>query len=430
MPAASLLGVPLAVAWLVSERLGIMERRQLSAVSFVEVLFLAMLGRRLWWAMAGPLLYLYFLVPVGEFLTPELQGITTFFVCHGLEILGVPAYIHGFVIEIPQGTFFVAEACAGLRFLIASTAFGCLYALLIYRSPLRRGVFILVSIVVPIIANGFRAIGIVYLGHILGSAEAAAADHLVYGWIFFSLVILLLIALGLPFREDEVSTRSAPRFAVERAPAVSLRRVLPVAAGIATVAAVCPVVAAGLTMAAAASVVTPSRIDVGPDCEVQPVALDEGAAVKRQRVLCGAVRLDMSWEAFSPRSTAAPLMSAQRKMVAGARTEDTQENWLDRSDRTFNTWRVMKSNDPAYVVATSVWIDGKPVRPGLGMRARMALNSLIGSDYAPMVVTVTPVVDWQARNGSELQVAEDALPHFLLNHPRLDETVGALSMMR
>ena len=196
-PAALLLGVPLAAVWLVSERLGIMEGRQLAAVSFVEVLFLAMLGKRLWWAMAGPLLYLVFPGAVRRVSDARLQDITTFFIRHGLEILGVPAYIDGYVIEIPQGTFFVAEACAGLRFLIASTAFGCLYALLIYRSPLRRGVFILVSILVPIIANGFRAIGIVYLGYILGSAEAAAADHILYGWMFFSLVILLLIALGL-----------------------------------------------------------------------------------------------------------------------------------------------------------------------------------------------------------------------------------------
>jgi exosortase A len=428
MPAAMLLGVPLAAVWLVSERLGIMEGRQLAAVSYFEVLLLAMLGKRLWWAMAGPLLYLYFLVPFGEFVTPGLQDITTFFIRHGLEILGVPAYIDGYVIEIPQGTFFVAEACAGLRFLIASTAFGCLYALLIYRSPLRRGVYILVSILVPIVANGFRAIGIVYLGHLLGSAQAAAADHIIYGWIFFSLVLLLLIALGLPFREDEVSTRSGSRFA--EAPPISVRGVFAVAAGIVIVAAIGPLVGAGLLVAAATSVVTPSRIDVGRDCEVQPVASTEGVAVRSQRVLCGAVRLDMSWEAFSPRSTAAILMSARRRMVAAGRTEGMQENWLDESDGTFNAWRIMKSDDPAYVVATSVWINGRPVRPGLGMRARMAMNSLIGSDFAPMVMTITPVVDWQARNGSELKAAEDALPHFLLNHPDLDETVGALSILR
>ena len=209
MPAALLLGLPLALVWLVAERLGIMEGRQLVAMSFVELLLLAVLGKRLWWAMAGPLLYLYFLVPFGEFLTPRLQDITTWFVRHGLDMLGVPAYIDGYIIEIPQGTFLVAEACAGLRFLIASIAFGCLYALMMYRGPVRRGLFILVSIVVPIIANGFRALGIVYLGYLLNSAQAAAADHIIYGWIFFSFVILVLIALGLPFRQDHISTRSA-----------------------------------------------------------------------------------------------------------------------------------------------------------------------------------------------------------------------------
>ena len=88
MPAVLLLGLPLALIWLVAERLGIMEGRQLAALSFVELLFLAVLGKRLWWAMAGPLLYLYFLVPFGEFLTPRLQDITTWFIRHGLRCTG------------------------------------------------------------------------------------------------------------------------------------------------------------------------------------------------------------------------------------------------------------------------------------------------------------------------------------------------------
>src|SRR5581483_9036774 len=93
-------------------------------------------------------------------------------------------------------------ACAGLRFLIASIAFGTLYSCLIYRSFTRRALFMLASVIIPIIANGFRALGIVVLGHVLGSAQAAAADHILYGWLFFSIVILLLIMAGLPFRED------------------------------------------------------------------------------------------------------------------------------------------------------------------------------------------------------------------------------------
>jgi hypothetical protein len=294
----------------------------------------------------------------------------------------------------------------------------------------RRGVFILVSMIVPIIANGFRGIGIVYLGYLLGSAQAAAADHIIYGWIFFSIVILLLIALGLPFRQDDISTRSASSQADPDAAAVfSLRGVFAVALGLVVIAAVSPVVAAGLTRAAATPVSTAARIEVGSDCSVQPAASGD-AAIGSQRVVCGDVKIDMSWQAFSPHVTAGPLMAARRRMVAGAMTEGLQERWLNPADGSAGAWRLMSSNDPAYVTAVAVWVDGKAVRPGLAMRLRMALNSLTGSRYAPMVVTLTPVANWETHNMLELKAAEAALPRFLRAHPELDATVGTLSALR
>jgi hypothetical protein len=69
---------------------------------------------------------------------------------------------------------------------------------------------VLASIAIPIVANGFRALGIVLLGYVLGSAEAAAADHVLYGWMFFSIVILLLIAAGLPFRQELTAPGPSP----------------------------------------------------------------------------------------------------------------------------------------------------------------------------------------------------------------------------
>jgi len=68
-----------------------------------------------------------------------------------------------------------------------------------YRSFLRRAVFIAMSLTVPIGANGMRALGIIVLAHLEGSATAVEADHIIYGWLFFSLVILLLIAIGMAF---------------------------------------------------------------------------------------------------------------------------------------------------------------------------------------------------------------------------------------
>ncbi|MBY0334002.1 MAG: exosortase, partial [Acetobacteraceae bacterium] len=202
LPLAALLGLAPALAWFAAERLGIMEGRQLAVMGLTWVLFLAVLGWPVFRALAAPLAYLVFLVPFGEFVTPALQDITAWMIDVLLDIWGIPHFVDHLIIEIPAGTFLVAEACAGLRFLIAAIAFGALYALVMFRSPGRRLVVMVLAVVVPIIANGIRAFGIVVVGHTLGNAEAAAADHVIYGWVFFSIVILLLILVGLPFRED------------------------------------------------------------------------------------------------------------------------------------------------------------------------------------------------------------------------------------
>jgi hypothetical protein len=135
--------------------------------------------------------------------------------------------------------------------------------------------------------------------------------------------------------------------------------------------------------------------------------------------------MDLAWEAFSPRITAAPLMAERRRLVLRVATEGLSENWLDAGGDTPSAWRIMHSNDPAFMIAVSIWVDGRPVRPGLTMRMRMAMNSLIGSAYAPMVMTVTPAVDWDALNWMDRKAAEASLPAFLLSHPELNRGLAA-----
>jgi EpsI family protein len=149
-------------------------------------------------------------VPFGSFLVPPLQDFTARFVVQFLAWTGIPVYSDGWVIQIPAGTFYVAEACAGVRFLISSTALGFLGANLFYRRFWRRALFVGLSILVPIIANGFRAYGIVMLGHLAGMEAAAGTDHVVYGFIFLSIVMACLLGLGLTFRERTAAQADAP----------------------------------------------------------------------------------------------------------------------------------------------------------------------------------------------------------------------------
>jgi EpsI family protein len=52
-----------------------------------------------------------------------------------------------------------------------------------------------------VIANGFRAFGIVLIAYLSNNELAVGVDHIVYGWIFFALVTLLLLGIGMTFRD-------------------------------------------------------------------------------------------------------------------------------------------------------------------------------------------------------------------------------------
>jgi exosortase A len=203
----------IAVGYIVAAIVNVLEIQQFATVAFIEVLLLVVLGWRLYGALLFPLLYLFFLVPSGEWLVPWLQDFTGTFVVHGLEWSGVPVYSDGVLISIPEADFRIAEACAGIRFLIASVAFGCLFADLVYASAWRKALFIALSSVVPIFANGLRAFGIVMVAHWTDARYAVGVDHVVYGWVFFSIVTVLLMGVGWTFRD------SGPRAAARRLPA-------------------------------------------------------------------------------------------------------------------------------------------------------------------------------------------------------------------
>ena len=146
--------------------------------------------------------YLLLAVPFGEALIPPLIDFTADFTVKALQLTGIPVYREGSFFSIPSGNWSVVEACSGLRYLIASFTLGTLYAYLTYRSLKRRLIFIALSVIVPIIANGIRAYLIVMTGHLSDMTLAVGVDHLIYGWVFFGFVMLLLFWVGSFWRED------------------------------------------------------------------------------------------------------------------------------------------------------------------------------------------------------------------------------------
>jgi EpsI family protein len=150
-----------------------------------------------------PLFFLFFTVPIGEFAMPQLMEWTADFTVLALRLSGIPVYREGLQFVIPSGNWSVVEACSGVRYLLASLTVGTLFAYLNYQSNRRRVVFALVSLVVPVLANWMRAYIIVMLGHLSGNKLAAGVDHLIYGWVFFGVVIMLMFVIGARWAEPD-----------------------------------------------------------------------------------------------------------------------------------------------------------------------------------------------------------------------------------
>ena len=192
LPGLGLVGVG-ALAWLLGEAGGVALGRHLGLVLMLQAGLIACLGPAVARGLTFPICYALFLVPFGEELVPALQTVTAEIAMALLGLSGVPAHIEGIFITTPAGYFEVAEACAGVKFLVAMAAFGALVCNTCFRSWQRRAAFMAAALIVPILANGVRAWGVIYVAGFAGIEFAAGFDHVVYGGIFFAIVIAMLI---------------------------------------------------------------------------------------------------------------------------------------------------------------------------------------------------------------------------------------------
>jgi len=198
------------LAWLLAHVTETRVIQQFGLVIVAQGVILTMYGWSLCRKLLFPLGYAFFAVPFGQALVPPLQAVTATLAVAILKFVGIPVFADGDVISVPNGTFYVAEACSGISFLIASMALGTLFAGIIYKSWYRRALFLGMSFVVPIVANGVRAFGIILIAYLTSNELAVGIDHIVYGWIFFSLIAFVLLAAGMSFRDTPALDPALP----------------------------------------------------------------------------------------------------------------------------------------------------------------------------------------------------------------------------
>jgi len=206
-PRPSWIAIPAIAAagfvWLLGDVGAVNAVSQFAFVGMLVLAVPAILGIQVTRAILFPLGFLFFSVPFGEFLLPTLMAHTADFTIAALRASGVPVYSEGLQFVVPNGRWSIVEACSGVRYLIASVVVGTLFAYLNYTTMWRRVAFIGVSIAVPIVANWLRAYMIVMLGYLSDNKIATGVDHIIYGWLFFGLVMLIMFWIGMRWQEPE-----------------------------------------------------------------------------------------------------------------------------------------------------------------------------------------------------------------------------------
>lgn len=202
--------VVISTGWLVARVAGVQVLEHYGLVGLAMAAVWLLLGRAAALRLVFPLLFLLFMVPNGEFLMEPLMAFTADFAIGTLRLIGIPVVREGTFFSIPSGDWSVVEACSGIRYVLSSLMLGTLYAYLTYRTNWKRVAFALASLVLPVLANGMRASMIVLLAHYSDMKLATGVDHIIYGWVWFGMVMLAMFWVGNFWREDEDPARTTP----------------------------------------------------------------------------------------------------------------------------------------------------------------------------------------------------------------------------
>ena len=332
---------------------------------------------------------------------------------------------------LPNGRWSVIEACSGFRYLIASVMVGTLYAYLSFRSFRRRLVFSLVAVVVPVVANWLRAYLIVMLGYLSNNEIATGVDHLIYGWVFFGMVILLMFWMGARWRED-LDGEASPAAVAGGGLDVNWSRLARRAAPLAGAVALWPLVSsfffqippdAGSAQFSPPEAIAPWRkVDSGQSPEFRPrfkgyqtLSFENYANDRGQVSLYVAV--------YSNQSPGRELVQAGNVLLSVENEYWVKPDEGDGPDSSKGVWHrsVLNSQGARAVVWSGYWIDGRLVTSDYAAKALLTLARLKGkSDRSAYVAVWAQAQDVAAAEQTLADFAATFQPAVIEQLERLD----------
>ncbi|MDD2942982.1 MAG: exosortase/archaeosortase family protein [bacterium] len=148
-----------------------------------------------------PLLLLFMAKPMPDSLIPKLfgplQAIAAQLSAKTLEMLNVPVFILGNVIEIPGMRLMVEEACSGMRSVMAIVTVAVIVVLSADLGRFTQIAVLFLSIAVAVVLNLVRVVSTGLLAHFVDPKAATDFFHTFSGMVVFVVALLLLYWIGL-----------------------------------------------------------------------------------------------------------------------------------------------------------------------------------------------------------------------------------------
>ncbi len=152
----------------------------------LSVSLLGWSGVRMLWF---PLVYLFFMIPLPNFLyfnlSSSLQLISSKLGVAVIRLFDISVFLQGNVIDLGTYKLQVVEACSGLRYLFPLTSFGFLCAYFFRARLWMRALVFLTTLPITVLMNSFRIGVIGILVEYWGIEQAEGFLHDFEGWIVF-----------------------------------------------------------------------------------------------------------------------------------------------------------------------------------------------------------------------------------------------------
>ena len=160
-------------------------------------LVLLLLGRRIYRILFFPLVVLFLMVPLPQSLANQitfpLQLIATDLAMQPLYWLHIPAFREGNIIHMAGHELLVAQACSGLRSVMALGTLGIVFAYFFRKRFWERVILVLSTIPIAILVNAFRVALTGGLTHYGDPEWAEGWIHTTEGFFTFGLAFALLL---------------------------------------------------------------------------------------------------------------------------------------------------------------------------------------------------------------------------------------------